>query len=411
MSTCPPGNFPARLCALERELFPPVPAARMCFITFGDVGDPGSNQDAIVDILTDTEPDAVLDAGDNNYLGGDPDAWDVFQPWITAKTYLRVRGNHSLDTSTEIAADQAAFGYLFTDGNPWWVRSFGNGLIDFFGIDTGKKTNGTFIPGGNQLAGGTQYLWLKDKLEKSKARHKIVMFHHPIVSTGSSPTHDVTPEMDWDILWRADAIFCGHVHMAEWLLWKGLPVISFAGAVRTDGSSQSRTVPPGAVPLFINDIDRLIGRLWVTPGDVLIEAINTETGRIEMARSIYDKTPRAVRIQRWLFKPDEFVVTSGTVEMKIGRVASAMRVHSVLISTGDSTGTSVTGKTVRVEASSGQVVMPAVPLVTGRVSGEDLDNVWIPPNAMLRAFVNGWPDYSGSPAKGLMVEIVGDTYS
>jgi len=387
-----------------------TPDARLCLAYVADVGLPGAALTAVVSTITDFGPDYVLDAGDNNYLDGDPAAWAGFLPWINTQRYLRVRGNHTLDTPAGIAADAAAFPYLFTDSNPWWRRVLGNGLVEVFGIETGKKTNGTFIPGDLQVAGGAQYVWLEAALNSSTARHKIVMLHHPPVSTGNDPSHDVTPEMDWVVLAKADAVLCGHVHMAEWLVWMGTPLINLSGSVQTSGTSLVRPYPvaAGAWPVFVNDIDPLIGRLRVTADDVVVEVVHAVTGAVESSRSIYDKTPRATRMADWIFPRDEDVNTADPyTDYKLGTVASGMRVHSVLLAVGTA-GSGGGSKTVEFFYN-GTPITTQVPLTNARVSGTSLLGRWIPAGASIVARVRGWQPYIGTAAKGLYYEILGDS--
>lgn len=257
-----------------------------------DVGQRGAKQDALADRLELMGPlDALLDCGDNTYSGSSLD-WAVFAQWIDSGKYLTVRGNHSIDSPALRALHSASFPTLQTSGKPWWRRELGNGLLTVYGVDSGIQTDGTMI---DNLAtiGGEQFQWLLFELAACSSPWKIVLIHHPPVSTSNDATD--APEIIsqwWPVLQMADAVFCGHTHISEMLNWRGLPVVTAANAVRGNEISRCRPNKPLEVmPLFIEDHDALTLRARVSKRDFVLEWLDVATGAIRHTRSIRDSRP------------------------------------------------------------------------------------------------------------------------
>jgi Calcineurin-like phosphoesterase len=390
---------------------PPTPDARLCLAYIADAGIPGAAQTAVANTLSSFGAEYVLMGGDNNYdIGGNPAAYTAFQPWIATGKALAVRGNHDLASAAVIAAHATAFPSLNTGGQPWWSRVLGNGLVEIFGIETGRKSDLTFISGGYQIEGGAQQLWLEAALKASTARHKLVMMHVAPVSTVDDPAR-VCAEMDWACLARADAILCGHTHLSEWLIWRGLPVINFSGAVLTNGVSATRPVPVemATVPIYINDIDPLVARLWVTANDIMVEGVNTGTGAIEFSRSIYDRSPRSFTRAVWLVLPGEDIFpVAGPSFIDFG-VFGPCRINAVTVNHGRSNGTA--GGTLSLLLDDEPITYSAIPMGQDtRVSGDGITKRWVPVGSRLVAslFLDG--GYSGVSAKGLCVTLTGDSF-
>lgn len=414
---------------VELETTPPEPPVvpplddRLCLAYFADAGEPGEAQTALKATIDSFNPDYLLAAGDLDYLHGDSASWSVFISSIIAEKFLRVRGNHGIDTPEEIAADAEYFGYLKTGDDPWWSRVLGNGLLEIFGIETGEKSDESSIPGGLHNVNGAQYAWLENGLKNSTARHKIVMFHQPPVSCGSNLAHDVSEAMAmWvSVLARADAVLCGHVHLTEWLAWRGVPVINFSGAVRQNGTSRVQPNTSDAYPLYLNDVEPLVAKITVTAGDVVVEGINVRSARTEFIRSIYDKTPRAWSLERWVFPPDVAVVQGDGDFHRILLTITGVpiRINSVVFYSA-LTGSS-SGHTVQLYAGGGTVMDAGGEPVTQEVpfgpatyiSGEDILRPWLPIGTVLTVRYKGWSSgYGGGvPARGLCVQINGDTFA
>ena len=162
-------------------------------------------------------PDFIVCSGDNNYACAaniDGQVGQYYHEFIypytgaygtgdTANRYFPAIGNHD-----EECAGIGAFQSYFTlPGNERYY-DFVKGNVHFFCLNSNPDE-----PDGVTDT-SVQALWLKNKLENSNSRYKIVYFHHPAFS--SATTHGSTIYMRWPFKqWGATAVFSGHDHVYE----------------------------------------------------------------------------------------------------------------------------------------------------------------------------------------------------
>lgn len=347
---------------------PALPTSPRLVLAFtADIGLPGADQTAVANTINSWGADYVLDIGDNSYTGQSSD-WAVWSSRIADQTYLRTRGNHTYDYSGVLANDADAFlSYMNTAGNPWWSKVLGEGLVEIFSVETGQKTDRSFAEPTYTQVGGAQYLWLDNAMKTSKALYKIVMFHQPPITSNINQLKVMPAFEDWPMLQRADLILCGHVHLSEWLNWKGTPLINLSGAVRPDGHCM---VWQGS-PTFMNDVDKLVGRLTITPADILVEFVNTSGSRVVFSRSIYDRSPRSAMITKWLAPAHEALAFT-TVGVDALLIANEpMTIQSAVV--GHHVDAGGAYGSLSLMKNTYEAILPLHPMgLTARVSGDSL---------------------------------------
>jgi 3',5'-cyclic AMP phosphodiesterase CpdA len=152
--------------------------------------------------------DFVLGAGDNIYPNGSSRyfARNFEQPFAhlvkeEVKFYMAL-GNHDVESGRE---DQMHYPLFNMGGSNYYMISRGNGLVDFFMLDTTDFDN-------------TQTSWLENNLRSSKALWKIAVFHHPIYSSGKKHGSDLKLRKRLEPLFTRYGVqvaFSGHDHIYE----------------------------------------------------------------------------------------------------------------------------------------------------------------------------------------------------
>jgi len=180
-------------------------------LAFGDFGD-GSDQQkqtaaAMLRYHRQTPFDFAITVGDNFYGDGmesltDPrwKTWwgELYDP-LGLKIYATL-GNHDWGL-----ADSPAAEILYTQRSQSWRMPapyyiFSAGPVQFFALDTNEVSE-------------AQFIWLKNELEKSQARWKVVYGHHPIYSAGENgDTERLIKRLLPILKGRADVYITGHDH-------------------------------------------------------------------------------------------------------------------------------------------------------------------------------------------------------
>jgi predicted MPP superfamily phosphohydrolase len=155
-----------------------------------------------------TPLDFVLGAGDNIYPNGSSRyfAKNFEQPFANlikedVKLYT-VLGNHDVESGRE---DQLHYPLFNMAGANYYTISRGNGLVDFFMLDSTDM-------------GNTQVSWLENALKSSKARWKIAVYHHPIYSSGNKHGSNTKLRKTLEPLFTRYGVqvaFSGHDHIYE----------------------------------------------------------------------------------------------------------------------------------------------------------------------------------------------------
>lgn len=189
------------------------------FALIGDYGKAGSNELAVANLVKSWSPNFIITLGDNNYEDGAASTIDAnigqyyhefISPYIgiygqgdTINSFFPSLGNHDWVTAGAVPY----LNYFILPNNERYY-DFVKGNVHFYSIDSDVHE-----PDGNDSS-SAQATWLKNKLAISTERWKIVYFHHPPYSSGS--THGSTVIMQWPFKrWGASIVFSGHEHVYE----------------------------------------------------------------------------------------------------------------------------------------------------------------------------------------------------
>ena len=116
----------------------------------------------------------ILTTGDNIYQNGSGPPFRkeiraaVCRPDKKQVPFYASLGNHDVEEGRQ---DQTSYPLFNMKGNNYYTISKGNGLVNFFMLDTTDF-------------GLTQTSWLENALRTSKAKWKIAAYHHPLYSSG-----------------------------------------------------------------------------------------------------------------------------------------------------------------------------------------------------------------------------------
>jgi 3',5'-cyclic AMP phosphodiesterase CpdA len=152
--------------------------------------------------------DFVLAAGDNIYPNG---AGRHFvkkfeQPFAglikDQVKFYAVLGNHDVQEGRQ---DQTQYPLFNMGGANYYMFHRGNGLVDFFMIDSTDFD-------------ATQQNWLENSLRSSRAKWKVACFHHPLYSSGKKHGSDEKLRKRLEpmlIQYGVQVVFSGHDHFYE----------------------------------------------------------------------------------------------------------------------------------------------------------------------------------------------------
>ncbi|MEJ7617782.1 MAG: metallophosphoesterase [Pyrinomonadaceae bacterium] len=205
----------------------PTPTGVMTFAAIGDFGVNDANELNVANMVKSWNPAFVITLGDNNYSDGAASTidqnigkyyHDFISPYTgsygagaTANRFWPSLGNHDWN----LGNCNGHLNYFALPNNERYY-DFVRGPVHFFALDSdGHEPDGT-------SSTSIQGRWLQSKLAASKARWKIVYFHHPPYS--SSSTHGSSTWMRWPFQqWGASAVLSGHDHTYERLDKGGFP--------------------------------------------------------------------------------------------------------------------------------------------------------------------------------------------
>ena len=213
-------------------------------LAFGDFGDGSDSQKHVAASMlsyhTRQRFDFAITLGDNFYSTGmaslDDERWKTW--WSDLHDPLRIPfyatlGNHDWGQPNSPAAE-----ILFSQRSPSWrmpaaYYTFTAGDAQFFALDT-------------DVISEKQLLWLKDALDASKARWKVVYGHHPIYSEGAHEDNNTKIEQLLPLLRdRAHIYLAGHDHDMQHLKPEGQLHFFVAGS-----GGKLRPIEPGPRSLF-----------------------------------------------------------------------------------------------------------------------------------------------------------------
>ena len=205
----------------------PPPFGSIQFAAIGDYGGANTPERNVADLVKSWHPDFVITLGDNNYPSGAASTIDAnigqdyhefiypyigsYGPGATTNQFFPSLGNHDWNT----AGAQPYLDYFTLPGNERYY-DFVKGPIHFFAIDSDARE-----PDGNSIT-STQAIWLQAQLAAAAEPWKLVYFHHPPYSSGT--THGSTVVMQWPFqAWGASAVLSGHEHDYERIVLNDFP--------------------------------------------------------------------------------------------------------------------------------------------------------------------------------------------
>ena len=186
------------------------------FIAFGDAGTGDDQQLELARVMAKQQASRAFDTalllGDNIYPDGDlADVAGKFEkPYAdllhNGVKFRAVLGNHDVRKGRDAQLKYPHFGmngrayYSFTQGTHGDVP-----LVEFFALDSNAFD-------------GAQQQWVAGALSASRARWKVVYFHHPIYSSGDKHGSDEGLRAKLEPLLvkhGVTAVFSGHDHLYE----------------------------------------------------------------------------------------------------------------------------------------------------------------------------------------------------
>jgi 3',5'-cyclic AMP phosphodiesterase CpdA len=186
--------------------------SKIRFAVLGDWGTGDEDQwglcKRMLESHTQTAMDFVLAAGDNIYPNGSGRHFvknfeQPFQWLIKEKVPLYTTlGNHDVEEGRQDQCDYPPFNM---GGQCYYTISRGNGLVDFFMLDTTNLDN-------------TQLSWLDLSLKNSRAKWKVAVQHHPLYSSGKKHGSDPKIRKKLEPLFKRYGVqvsFAGHDHVYE----------------------------------------------------------------------------------------------------------------------------------------------------------------------------------------------------
>lgn len=152
--------------------------------------------------------DFVIAAGDNIYPNGAGRHFvkkfeQPFADLINDKVnFYAVLGNHDVEDGRQ---DQMQYPLFNMNRSNYYTIRRGNGLVDFFMLDTTDFD-------------ATQMTWLENSLRDSNAKWKVATFHHPIYSSGKKHGSNEKLRKQLEpvlVRYGVHVVFSGHDHFYE----------------------------------------------------------------------------------------------------------------------------------------------------------------------------------------------------
>jgi 3',5'-cyclic AMP phosphodiesterase CpdA len=182
------------------------------FAVVGDFGTGESDEFAVAAQMLEAHHRAALDlvlaVGDNIYPNGSARYFvkhfeEPFAGLLKERVkFYAVLGNHDVEEGRK---DQLNYPLFNMGGSNYYTISRGNGLVDFFMLDSTECNT-------------AQVAWLENSLRASRATWKIAAMHHPLYSSGKKHGSDLKLRSALEPLftrYRVQVVFAGHDHVYE----------------------------------------------------------------------------------------------------------------------------------------------------------------------------------------------------
>ncbi len=194
------------------SLFAASVSPKLRFAVIGDWGDGSDDQAALGNQMLTTycksSFDLVLASGDNIYPNGAARHFtkkfeEPFRGLLKNDVkFHTVFGNHDVQDGRQ---DQRQYPLFNMHGQHYYTLSRGNGLVDFFMLDT---TDYDLAQAG----------WFDNALRTSTAKWKVVVMHHPLYSSGKKHGSSLKLRRKIEPLltkYKVNVVFAGHDHIYE----------------------------------------------------------------------------------------------------------------------------------------------------------------------------------------------------
>ena len=216
----------------------PRPDEPFSFMAYGDNR---TNLDAHSDLVSRMQSHAeqegarfFINTGDLTTRGAVWDEWqyEFFEPALSMLAYFPLYatlGNHE-------GNHESYYEYFDLPGNESWYQ-FNYGGVDFFSLNSNT----------NLVTGSPQHTWLRQALADSRARWKIVFFHHPPFSCVPvrKPGNPVVREHVVPLLeeFGVDLVILGHGH----LYGRSVPVNGVVYVITGGGGASTYPAEPDEI--------------------------------------------------------------------------------------------------------------------------------------------------------------------
>lgn len=219
-----------QICTHTGTYYLPQPADEGVtrFAIIGDYGENNEGERAVAELVNSWQPQFIVTVGDNNYPSGEAETIDenigqYYSDYIgnyqgkygegaVKNRFFPALGNHDWDTNSA----KPYLDYFTLPGNERYY-DFVKGPIHFFVLDSDSKE-----PDGIRID-SKQADWLRAQIATSTAPFKIVVSHHPPLSSG---VHGSSSALRWNYAdLSVDAVISGHEHSYERLEEDGVSYI------------------------------------------------------------------------------------------------------------------------------------------------------------------------------------------
>jgi len=226
-------------------------SAATSFLVIGDWGESTNGQHAVASgmgrVGAEIASAFVVSTGDNFYSRGvqsvdDPQWTETFENAFSAPSlqtpWYAVLGNHDYRGSVAAEIDYTIQSPRWHMPARYWRQDIAVGadtaaffMLDTFPLTHIGSTRARVPILGDRSEARAQLRWLETELATSNARWKIVVGHHPILSSGAHGGDEVLLELVRPLLQRytVNAYFNGHDHNLE-LIRDGTVSYIFSGA-------------------------------------------------------------------------------------------------------------------------------------------------------------------------------------
>jgi len=277
-------------------------------VRFAVIGDFGANtpeEGNVASLIKSWNPNLILTVGDNNYQLGQASTIDAnvgkyYHDFISP--YRGTFGAGSADGMNHFFPTlgnrewmqpdaQPHLDYFSLPGNERYY-TFTQGAVQFFAIDADPhEPDLGYVNDTTSTVNSVEAQWLKNALAASTAHWKIVYFHQPAFSSGT--THGSAVYMQWPFeQWGADAVLSGHEHNFERLNIGNIPyfVDGLGGAENVYTSFKNPPLAGSAVryssdfgAMLVNANDTTANFQFITRAGTQIDSYTLAPGNIAPA--------------------------------------------------------------------------------------------------------------------------------